>query len=188
MASSLAHRWTILDKALQRWRYCRVLPLVPEGAVVVDLGCGDGDFLRTISPKILTGIGFDCTLTSNAGMKNLELLLLPHDNTIPLIDQSVDVVTALAVLEHVHDPRHFVAEAHRILRRGGLCIMTTPSPRSKPLLEFLAYRLKIISEADIRDHKQYFQRNELLDLFRSFQKVTVDSFQFGLNSRIVGVK
>ena len=121
-------------------------------------------------------------------MENLELRLLPPDNIIPLADGSVDAVTALAVLEHVDDPRQFVAEAYRILRPGGVCVMTTPSPGARPLLEFLAYRLKVISEADIRDHKRYLHRDDLYNLFRSFQTVMVDHFQFGLNSRVKAVK
>lgn len=188
MASSLAHRWTPLDRLLQRWRYSRVLPLIPEGGVVADLGCGDGDFLRTVSSRIERGLGFDCRIPAAAGKRNLELCTLPADGLVPLDDGCVDAVTALAVLEHVADPRQFVAEAHRILKQGGVCIMTTPAPSGKPLLEFLAYRMKIISEADIRDHKHYYRPDELRVLFRAFRETQVDFFQFGLNTLIVGVK
>lgn len=188
MASSLAHRWTAIDILLQRWRFGKVIPLIPEGALVVDLGCGDGDFLRAVSPRIKKGYGFDRLVTADAGMGNLEIHTLPEDGRVPLGDECADVVTALAVLEHASDSRQFVAEAFRILKPGGVCIMTTPAPRGKALLEFLAYRLKIISEADIRDHKHYYRPDELRTLFHGFGRTDVDFFQFGLNTRVVGVK
>lgn len=39
--------------------------------------------------------------------------------------------------------------------------MTVPSVWAQPVLEFLAYRLKIVSEAEIRDHKRYYNRAKL---------------------------
>jgi hypothetical protein len=40
--------------------------------------------------------------------------------------------------------------------------MTIPSVYSKPVLEFLAYKLKIISKDEILDHKQYYDKSKLL--------------------------
>ena len=116
MSSSLAHRWTVFDRFLQKWRYGKVISLIPEGRVVVDLGCGDGDFLRTVSARIEKGYGFDRCLNADAGVRNLELHILPADGRIPLRDNCADAVTALAVLEHASDPGQFVAEAYRILK------------------------------------------------------------------------
>jgi SAM-dependent methyltransferase len=45
---------------------------------------------------------------------------------IPLSDQSVDGVVIQAVLEHVLDPPQVVAEAHRVLRDGGIVYVETP--------------------------------------------------------------
>lgn len=107
---------------------------------------------------------------------------------IPLPAESVDVVTAFAVLEHLHRPEIFVAEIFRVLKPGSRCILTTPSPRSQTVLEFRAYRLKLISENDVRDHNRYFGANEVRALFRAFAEVSVESFQFGLNTLFAGHK
>ncbi|MBP6256774.1 hypothetical protein KA405_03490 [Patescibacteria group bacterium] len=40
--------------------------------------------------------------------------------------------------------------------------MTTPSVWSQPVLELLAYRLHVISEEEIRDHKEYFDKQKLI--------------------------
>lgn len=44
------------------------------------------------------------------------------------LSETTDVVTALAVLEHLSDPSKAMKEAFRILRKGGLFIASSPSP------------------------------------------------------------
>ena len=47
---------------------------------------------------------------------------------LPLADESVDVVLAMEVLEHLAlNPAHMFAEAQRVLRPGGTLIVTTPN-------------------------------------------------------------
>jgi SAM-dependent methyltransferase len=52
-----------------------------------------------------------------------------HGNlaSLPLPDASVDVVVNLQVIEHLWDQPQFVAECRRVLRPGGLLLMSTPN-------------------------------------------------------------
>ena len=50
----------------------------------------------------------------------------------------------LTVIEHFERPRVHVAEMYRLLRPGGTLLLTTPSRRARPVLEFMAYRLHLI--------------------------------------------
>ncbi len=45
---------------------------------------------------------------------------------IPLHDNSVDSIISTQVLEHVSNPRKAVEEFHRVLKRGGHCLVTAP--------------------------------------------------------------
>lgn len=186
MSSSLASRWTVLDRIIQTYRFRKVLAYLSPDATVVDFGCGNGVFLRSIKNRIKKGIGVDqLTPPPEDGIIFVQADL---DGAVALSNGSADVVTALALFEHLSSPAIFVAESHRILRDGGVLLLTTPSPPAKPVLEFLAFRLGIISKADIADHKKYYGAEELRSYFSSFSNVQVSHFQLGLNTLLCAMK
>ena len=67
----------------------------------------------------------------------------------------------LAVLEHIEYEESILQEIYRILKPSGKLVLTVPSIWAKPVLEFLAYRLKIVDEHEIHDHKRYYNRKKL---------------------------
>src|SRR5207247_1462374 len=110
--------------------------------------------------------------------------------TLPFESASFDVVTLLAVLEHLSHPRAMVEEIARVLRPGGQLVLTVPSHAAKPVLEFLAYRVGIVSEAEIRDHKCYYGRRSLYRLLEN-SGLRVDRhayFQLGTNNYLSATK
>ena len=50
--------------------------------------------------------------------------------SLPFPDASFDVVYSFQVLEHVQDPRRVLAEAWRVLRRGGILYCNAPNYRT----------------------------------------------------------
>ncbi len=76
--------------------------------------------------------------------------------------------------------------------------MTTPTRVSKPILEFLSYRLHLIDEEEIREHKHYYNRADIRELVESVNKrlplsghIVLEKytfFEFGLNSLIIILK
>lgn len=71
---------------------------------------------------------------------------------IPLDDDSVDVVVTFETIEHIADHRAFLAEIKRVLRPGGVALVSTPNER-----EF--------SEGN-HFHLHEFEYDELLGLCR----------------------
>lgn len=61
-----------------------------------------------------------------------------------------DCVVAVEVLEHVERDREFVAEVYRVLKPGGVFIMTTPNGDA------------VVNTNP--DHKRHYRRQELADL------------------------
>jgi 2-polyprenyl-3-methyl-5-hydroxy-6-metoxy-1,4-benzoquinol methylase len=101
----------------------------------------------------------------------------------------VDVVTMLAVLEHLHHPENVAAECYRLLKPGGLMLLTVPSPTNKPLLELLA-ALRLVRPDMIEQHEHYFSHQELHGLAQQagFNEIDIKPFEFGLNTFMKAVK
>ena len=100
-------------------------------------------------------------------------------------DDSVDLVTCVAVIEHVDRPDVLLAEAHRVLRPGGTLVVTTPSEQAKPVLEHLFVRLRLIDPQEILDHKRYYSpatlRRDIEAAGFRRDAVSVRRFELGLN-------
>lgn len=177
---------------LLRWmRLRRVMPHIPNNSILLDVGCGTtSTFLRAISPHIKQGLGVDFKV-ENARFNNLQTTQLVLDSQLPFESSSFDVVTMLAVLEHIENEHQILNEIYRVLVPGGKLIITVPSVWSQPVLEFLAYKLKIVSEAEIRDHKRYYNRRKLKTVLveiTGFQEFHHQYFQFGMNNFCTVVK
>ncbi|OGD79204.1 hypothetical protein A2368_00480 [Candidatus Collierbacteria bacterium RIFOXYB1_FULL_49_13] len=149
------HSQTWLDQFIAHLRYTRLHKLIPPNSRVLDLGCGyHANFLNSISTNIQHGTGIDLAVGRPA-RPNLQLLSLSTDAKLPFKNASFDVITALAIIEHVEHPHTMLREVYRLLRPGGKLLLTTPSLYGKPLLDALSL-LRLISRAEILDHKRYY--------------------------------
>lgn len=156
---------------------------------IVDLGCG-----RTapLLQELLRGglasraIGIDLDPSTDVNGSGLDVVRADLNAVLPLPDSSADVVLSLAVIEHLTNPVLHLREALRILKPGGRLLLTTPSPRGKPVLEFLAFRLGVIDRTEIEDHKNYFDGAGLAQMLETagFSAVgmRIGTFQLGMNN------
>jgi len=164
-----------LDPLLRWLRVRKVFSQIPAGCRLLDIGCGRSAWLlRRVASRIEQGVGVDFKVKAMQ-VENLHLIPLQLTDQLPFADASFDLVTMLAVLEHIEHERHILQEVRRVLKPNGRLVLTVPSIWSKPVLEFLAYRLKLIDEQEIRDHKRYYSRAQLQQVlivetqFKGFQ-------------------
>ncbi len=176
-----------LDLFICRWRSGIVRRYLRPGTTVMDFGCGhQALFLRSVQRDIAQGIGLDYDAAPARPAANLEIQRFHFKDRFEFPARTFDQVTILAVLEHI--PPDLVgplfAEFRRILKDDGRILLTTPTPASRPLLEFLAFKLKIISGPEIADHKHYYSRADIENLATSQNLAckAYHTFQFGLNS------
>jgi SAM-dependent methyltransferase len=155
---------------------------------VADLGSGhDYPLLRYLcrTGRAKRGIAVDITYDTSRSTPEIETLEADLGQPLDLPSSSVDAVLSVAVLEHLDDPLFHLREALRILRTGGRIVVTSPAPSSQWLLELLAYRLHVIDEREIRDHRRYYGENDIRGLLADAgfagESIRYQTFLFGLN-------
>jgi SAM-dependent methyltransferase len=115
--------------------FSRVQSLVRPSDVVLDVGCGRGEYqddpvefrrqLRILRSRAKTVIGIDMDQAAASNPFLDEFRLIDGD-TWPVDESAIDLIVCDQVLEHVARPDQFFAESRRVLRDGGhLCIRTT---------------------------------------------------------------
>lgn len=178
----------LLEPLLRRFRLRHVSPVIRHyrDCRLLDVGCGaSASLLRRYVADVRYAAGIDRRIVNGAEQQNLDLRQGDLGDPLPFPGSSFDVVTLLAVIEHVDDPIFLLSECARVLDRGGTLVITAPSWKAKPLLEFLAFKLHLVSSYEIADHKRYYDFN---DLNRSIKAVNGLSlikhryFQFGYNN------
>ena len=176
----------ILEPLLRRARVAKALPVIRNypRCQFLDFGCGwEARLLKDVAPYISRGVGIDQKAPAIESEK-LATLRADLESALPFEPHSFDVVAMLAVLEHLSDPLRALVEIRRVLRPQGTLILTVPSHAAKPVLEFLAYRLKLVNPAEIADHKRYYGRRDLRELSSQagFRMCAHRYFQLGFNN------
>jgi 2-polyprenyl-3-methyl-5-hydroxy-6-metoxy-1,4-benzoquinol methylase len=179
----------IVESILFRLRIQQIMPFFPAGGVLVDIGCGkSGEFIQQMRSRMEFCIGIDAE-TNPQKQPGLEIKQVFLQKEIPVGTEVANVVTMLAVLEHLDYPKAIAQELYRILKPSGVLLLTVPAPKNKRFLELLA-SVGILRKEMIQQHKHYFSPNELQLLFTSigFRTVEVSQFQFGLNILVRAIK
>ena len=175
-----------LDLFICRWRSRIVRRFIRPGATVMDFGCGhQALFLRSVQEQITRGIGLDYDAAPSRPAANIEIQQFHFKERFEFPDRTFDQITILAVVEHIPLDQVDILfrEFRRVLKDDGRVLLTTPTPAAKPLLEFLAFKLRIISAPEIADHKHYYSESDLraLAALHGLEFTAYSKFLFGFN-------
>ena len=95
------------------------------GAAVADIGCGAKPYQRFL-PGAARYCGIDLPVERSANKLEKRADVYADLRRLPIADDCFDIVLCTQVLEHVPEPELVLGEAHRILRTGGLAVVTVP--------------------------------------------------------------
>ena len=133
----------------------KVRRLVKKDSAVLDLGCGrEGKFVKSLKSRVKTAVGIDKKAEpfEDGGISVQRGTF--DGEPLPFADGTFDCVTMLAVIEHLKKRPETLKEARRVLKPGGLLVLTAPTWAAKPVLEFLAFRLGVVDKNEVADHKR----------------------------------
>lgn len=88
------------------------------GGILVDYGCGSMPYKDYFEPYVSKYIGADINENKAADINLI-------DGKLSLPDNSADILLSTQVLEHVVDPNLYLKESYRVLKQGGLLLLST---------------------------------------------------------------
>jgi len=178
----------LLDEAPNAQRYSRgnslvhqkIVELIPERAVVLDVGCGSGELALMIqkerNAKVI-GIESNAERAAKAKSNGIDVYNLDFGFTIPKDIGQFDVVIFADVLEHMVSPGAALSITKALLRPQGIIIASIPN------VAYIGVRIRLLFG------KFKYQESGLMDAthLRWFTLETIRLFFKRLDYRIESV-
>ena len=178
-----------LEGFLAKKRAEKATSLIPKSYTrgrILDVGCGQYPYFL-LNIKFTQKYGIDPSVRQELVDEKIILNKTPiGTHKFPYIDNFFDVITMLAVFEHIDkDKLNFaLGEILRVLKHEGILAITTPSPWSDKLLHQMA-KFGFISSEEIHDHKSHYDMNTIVDIIKQagFDEKNIKSgyFELGFN-------
>ena len=131
--------WQHQDPYFDDVRWVLDLAGLSPGIRVLDVGCGNGLYLRGLRDRGIAAVG--CDLSAGMLRAAAHAALLNADVTaLPLRDGAVDVALAVHMLYHVPSREAAIRELRRVVAPGGACIAVTNGSRHTRSLRDLVER------------------------------------------------
>jgi len=150
-------------KFLQYMKIQNIMSFKKKGRIL-DVGCGDGSFILHFKKMGWEVYGIDTSeiayrlATKKLGRNIFNLQL--KDCHFP--DSYFDVVTLNHVLEHRSDPNGELREIHRILKDGGILLLSTPNINS---LQFKISRERWFG-LDLPRHLYHYSHKTIISMLK----------------------
>ena len=136
---------------------------------ILDMGCGTTPYFL-MSTQFHEKHGLDKIQETGVIELQGEKIFMQHydietENKLPYGDTYFDVVTMLAVFEHIEPARLVVLlrEVYRVMKPGGQYLLTTPAAWAAILLGILA-GFGLVSREEIDEHKTKYTHDKILGL------------------------
>ena len=120
---------------------------------VLDLGCGTGVVLRELSSWASpTGLDMSELALDFCRQRSLTHLVQGDGAQLPIQDGQMDAVIGLDIFEHIEDDKAAFEEAYRVLRPGGILVLSVPAfqslwgPHDVALMHFRRYRVQQVRQ------------------------------------------
>jgi len=93
---------------------------------LVDIGCGRMPYRKELEPLVKSYIGVDHPNVSKLYSSGYKPEILADAKKLPFKSKMFDIALLFQVLEHVDDPGKVVSESARVLKPGGMLIISVP--------------------------------------------------------------
>ena len=149
----------------------------------LDIGCSNGLVTKYIAEKVNAkeAYGVDVANVKEARKRGVNAfeIDLNEDKETPFASGYFDLITCLDTLEHVYNTDFVVDEIYRLLKKGGVAVITVPRTDSLVNIVLLALGFQMMSgstsleknygafsENRISGHMAHFTKKALIEMFK----------------------
>jgi ubiquinone/menaquinone biosynthesis C-methylase UbiE len=162
----------------KRWKINKIPISIIKKKNILDVGCGSGRYswaLKKLGAKKVIGIDVDSIVLENKSTDNN----IVYKDTIPLEDNSVDLIIMDWVLEHINDTTKFYSEINRILKINAIICARTPNFYSYWVMcsKIIPRKMHELVIKKVQDNRKeidvfpaFYKLNTLKDIKKKFEK------------------
>jgi SAM-dependent methyltransferase len=145
----------------------------------LDVGCGEGRFASALARAGAEVVALDASAEAVRRARErhpgLDFRVADCEAALPLPDASFDLVWAGETIEHVADTAACLSELRRVLRSGGVLLLSTPDHGPLTRLRTGLSRRAFERRFDPRsEHLRFYTRRALYDLLAAFRFAEVE--------------
>lgn len=160
-----------------RWRAVKTL-LPCNVSSVLDVGCGSGIMTFEVSSMFehsveVVGMDLDfksiataMSIKQNLGLSNCSFLQHDANAGLPFGEETFDLVLLIDIIEHLSEDDALMKEVYRVLRGGGMVIVSVPTPNYPRFFGYEFHR----EIGHVRDGYWY---NDLVRMFTKYN-ITIE--------------
>lgn len=112
-----------------KWEHEIVYNQLNETDAVLEIGCGDGNFLEKIESKVKSTVGLELNevAINECKAKGLNVVNSTIENFADANLEKFDAVVSFQVLEHIYEVKSFIENSLKVLKKGGKMSIGVPN-------------------------------------------------------------
>lgn len=144
----------------RNYLYTKIAKKLPKNTYFLDVGSGNGAFLKTLSGLGLKGESIDSSKDAvefaKKQHKDLQGIKIKHGNIfIYKPPRKYDAIFCLEALEHIKDDQLAIKKIYNLLKKGGVFVMSSPGHMSE-----------WTKMDEIKGHYRRYERKELKEKYK----------------------
>jgi 2-polyprenyl-3-methyl-5-hydroxy-6-metoxy-1,4-benzoquinol methylase len=138
--------------------------LLPQSALILDVGCGNGEFMKAAIDHGYQVEGIDVSEEAVRYCTGARLTAQTGDFLSLDFSTTFDAITMWDVLEHLREPEQFIVRSRALIKPGGLLILKVPAYEKAIFYPILLSKRLATVLLGAPAHVQYFTGSSLAAL------------------------
>jgi SAM-dependent methyltransferase len=151
----------VLSKYLQDIRLSKIAPYLKGD--ILDLGCANASVFREYGFQISYYCGVERSLKKVKRLRkefpNACFYQCDLDVDRLKLDRQYDCILMLALIEHLYNQKHVMAEVKRALKPEGLILVTTPTVLGNDIVHRLGAAFGLFAKSAVDNHIVIYNRH-----------------------------